>query len=128
MPRATPNSRFAGTAIAAAVNVSVSAAIASGSVIAVRYASHPSRNASVNTAASGTARKRKRNPNAVAVNSQRTGRRLGEPLLRIARSAGLYVCHQCASFRLLQPCSALTVSRSVNEISSMTTAMAVAPA
>ena len=33
---ATPKRRFAGTAIAAAVSVSVSAAIASGSLIAVR--------------------------------------------------------------------------------------------
>ena len=56
------------------------------------------------------------------------GRRLGQALLRIARASGLDVRHQCASFRLLQPWSALTVSSSVNEISSMTTAMAVAPA
>ena len=55
------------------------------------------------------------------------GRGLGEAPFRIARASRLDVCHQCASFRLLQPCSALTVSSSVNEISSMTTAMAVAP-
>ena len=124
----TPKMRFAGTAMAAAVSVSVSAAIASGSLIAVdvRRPSEPECFREHGGERDGEKQEQKSERDGRQAATAR--RRLGEPLLRVARSAGLHVCHQCASFRLLQPCSALTVSSSVNEMSSMTSAMAVAPA
>src|SRR3954465_15796941 len=69
---ATPNTRLAGTAIAAVVSVSLIALTASGSVNAAKNAPKPLRNASVNTATSGSTRKQATKTNAIVMNSTRT--------------------------------------------------------
>src|SRR6478609_6215515 len=69
---ATPNTRFAGTAIAAAVSVSLMALIASGSVNAWKNGPNPLRSASVNTAASGSRRKQATNAKAIVMKVTRT--------------------------------------------------------
>ena len=71
-PAQTPNTRFNGTAIAAASSVSFSAAIASGCVIASVYAPHPCENASEKTSVSGRTRKSARNASTTAVSVQRS--------------------------------------------------------
>src|SRR4051794_2528463 len=69
---ATPNTRFAGTEIAAVNNVRRIEASASGSLNALKYTPNPFRNASVNTAASGSTKKKARNRNATPINVHRT--------------------------------------------------------
>ena len=125
-PPHTPNTRFAGTAIAAASSVSFSADSASGSRTADMYAPRPLESASVNTATSGTTRNNARKASAIAVSSHRTA--TGSRLPVEAGVRGRVISSQCASLRLLQPCSAFTANSSVKEISSITSAMAVAPA
>src|SRR6266550_8255244 len=69
---ATPNNRFAGTAIAAASSVSRIAASASGSTIAAAYTPNPLRSAEKKTNAKGTNRKPVRKKSAPAINARRT--------------------------------------------------------
>src|SRR5690606_838810 len=69
---ATPNTRFRGTAIAAAISVSHIDARASGSEIAAQYSSKPLCSASWNTVASGSSRNSAKKPIAMPINSRRT--------------------------------------------------------
>src|SRR6478736_3689396 len=64
---AMPNTRLAGTAIAAVTSVSLIALSASGSVNAAKKAPKPLRSASVKTAASGRTRKQATKANAIAM-------------------------------------------------------------
>src|SRR5690606_35909229 len=61
-----------GTAIAAAISVSLIAWAAAGSVMAAKYTSSPRANASVKTATSGNTRNRLRSSSAVVIRATRT--------------------------------------------------------
>src|SRR5258706_11878345 len=69
---AMPNTRFDGTEIAAVSSVSLMDDSASGSVNEAKNSPSPRRNASVNTAASGSTRKHARKSSATPVSVQRT--------------------------------------------------------
>src|SRR5690606_23646859 len=69
---ARPNITLHGTAMAAAINVSLIAWAAAGSVMAAKYTSRPRANASVKTATSGNTRNRLRNSSAVVIRATRT--------------------------------------------------------
>ena len=70
---ATPNTRLKGTAMAATVSVSFTAAHAIGFETAAQYALIPLVNAWTNTASSGSTRNSTRNVSATAISSRRPG-------------------------------------------------------
>jgi len=77
---ATPNTRFRGTLIPAAMRVSLIAARASGSLIAAKYAPTPFSRAWEKTEAKGTTRNSPRKAKTIPVNTQRTGAGSVSPL------------------------------------------------
>src|SRR5690606_40562638 len=107
------------------------AGTASGSTMADTYAPTPRERASMNTTSSGMTRNSVRNTSATAINAQRTAGGseslgAGEGLL-VERERTYPAINHPASRRVVQPCSALMASSSVNDSSSMTSAIAVAP-
>src|SRR5450830_1772893 len=71
---ATPNTRFNGTAIPAAISVRRIADNASGSVIESRYTCQPFLKASLNTATNSTNKNKVRKPNAANIRAYRIQR------------------------------------------------------
>ena len=131
-PAQTPNTRFNGTAIAAASSVSFSAAIASGCVIASTYAPQPLRERfgedERQRQDQEERQEREHDRRERPAEPDRLRQVIGRVAARDEWSGRGPAMTQFARCRPLQCWSALIASSSRNEVVSMTSAIAVAPA